>query len=148
MITIDVQNIQESIDIDVAVLKKYVKIALGFLDIKDAELSIVIGDNKFIQNLNKHYLGKDRPTNVISFSQQEGLGPKSIHLGDVVISAQRAFEEAEQAGISVQERIKQLLIHGICHLTGYNHEGVSEKKAKEMAAMEAVILKKIDESGK
>jgi len=144
VITIDIQDLQEDISIDISILREYVVSALKVLGIEQAEISIVIVDDQYIKRLNTKYLGRNRPTNVLSFSQQEGPGPKGSHLGDIVISAQRAFDEAKQAGMTAMERIKELLIHGICHLAGYEHEGVSGDKALEMARLEEDILIRID----
>lgn len=145
MITVDIQDIQSHISIDVSILRKYVIRSLKILGITQAEISIVIVDDQYIKRLNKQYLGRDRPTNVLSFSQQEGPGPKGSHLGDIVISAQRAFDDAKDVGITAQERIKELLVHGICHLAGYEHEGVPEDRAQEMVSLEEKILSRIDQ---
>ena len=92
--------------------------------------------------LNRDYLQKDRPTNVISFSMQEGeygsIAPDL--LGDVVISADTAAREAEDAGITLHERLVFLLLHGILHLTGYDHERSGEVEARRMEAKEAEIF--------
>jgi len=95
-----------------------------------------------MRSLNREYLGKDRPTNVISFSLQEGefggLNPNA--LGDVVISADTAYREAEEAGIPFRERFCFLLMHGILHLTGYDHERSGDVEAARMEKMEQEIF--------
>ena len=97
------------------------------------ELSIVLTGDSDIQTLNKTYRGKDRPTNVLSFPMQEGefsdINPGL--LGDIVISCETAEAEAEKAGINLSERMSQLLVHGILHLLGFDHE-TDEKSALEM----------------
>ncbi|HHO76921.1 MAG TPA: rRNA maturation RNase YbeY, partial [Deltaproteobacteria bacterium] len=98
-----------------------------------------------IQELNRMYLHRDRPTNVISFPQQEGIGPEGTHLGDIVISVERAQIEATDSQMDTMDRLLQLLIHGICHLLGYNHEDVSVDTAKEMEDIETYLLKRISE---
>jgi probable rRNA maturation factor len=107
-----------------------------------SELSVSIVGDRAIRILNREYLGKDRPTNVISFSMQEGefshLNPAM--LGDVVISADIAAREAEEGGIPVYERIVFLMLHGILHLTGYDHERSGEKEAARMEAKESEIM--------
>jgi rRNA maturation RNase YbeY len=85
-------------------------------------------------------LGRDKPTNVISFPQQEGEGPEGSHLGDIIISVEKAAQEAHDAGMDLVDRLKQLLVHGICHLCGYDHEGVSEEMVREMEAVEEQVL--------
>lgn len=116
--------------------------ALGF---RDHELSIVIMDDAGIRDLNATYRGLDKPTNVLSFSMQEGefsdITPGL--LGDVVISFETARREAEDAGIKLEERISQLLIHGILHLAGLDHEQ-GEEAAREMEARSLDILRQIE----
>ena len=106
----------------------------------DAELSILIVDDQQITKLNHQYLNREGPTNVIAFSMRQGpfsdIAPNL--LGDVVISADTAQREAQSAGISMQDRFDQLLIHGTLHLLGYDHEHSAaearkmEEKAKEL----------------
>jgi len=103
------------------------------LDCPEGELSILIVDDSQIQVFNKKYFGKDRPTNVISFSMQDGdfsnINPHI--LGDVVISVETAEKEARETGITMSERFNYLLIHGILHIFGYDHEK-SEDEEFEM----------------
>ncbi len=142
---IDVQDIQDSLAIDPDIMEKNADRVLKMLDKKNSELSLVLCDDRYIRRLNKQYLGKDRPTNVISFPQQEGEGIAGNHLGDIVISAQRASSEAVKSGISFEERLLQLIVHGICHLCGYNHEDVSSDKALQMEKKELELLEKLSE---
>jgi probable rRNA maturation factor len=137
---IDILNEQKIIEVDCDLLGDLAVKILDILGRVDAELCIVLTDNTDIQKLNKEYLSRDKPTNVISFPQQEGEGPEGTHLGDVVISVEKAVQEAADAGMETIERIRQLLVHGICHLCGYNHEGVSDQMIKEMEAEEERIL--------
>ena len=82
---------------------------------------------------------------MISFPQQEGEGIEGHHLGDIVISVQRASAEAGKSGIPFEERVLQLVVHGICHLCGYNHEDVSADKADQMEKKELELLEKLSE---
>jgi len=103
------------------------------LDCPEGELSILFVDDQRIQQLNREYRRKDSPTNVLSFSMREGefaqVSPEL--LGDVVISVDTAAAEAEKAGISVGAHMTWLLIHGILHLFGFDHEQ-SSRAADEM----------------
>ncbi|MBV5336455.1 MAG: rRNA maturation RNase YbeY [Deltaproteobacteria bacterium] len=121
--------------------------ALGCPD--DTELSITIVGDRAIHRLNKEYLGKDKPTNVISFSLQEGEcgGIVSNALGDVVISADTAAREAEAGGLTGDERLLFLLLHGILHLTGYDHERSGEAEARRMERKEQEIWKILKNEG-
>ena len=99
--------------------------------------------------LNREYLGKDRPTNVISFSMQEGefASISSDLLGDVVISAETAAREAQEGAIPFHERLVFLILHGILHLTGYDHERSGEDEARRMEAKEQEIFELLGEEG-
>jgi len=99
----------------------------------DAELSLLIVDDPQIAVLNQDYLNRQGPTNVIAFPMLEGeFTDITPHLlGDVVISVETADREAQAMGIGADERFLQLLIHGILHLLGYDHEK-SEAEAVRM----------------
>jgi len=114
----------------------------------ETELSITIVGDRTIRRLNRDYLGKDRSTNVISFPQQEGEHPAlSQVLGDVVISADTADREAQTAGWNGYERLIFLLLHGILHLNGYDHERSGEAEARKMRRKELQIWKLLKHEG-
>jgi probable rRNA maturation factor len=94
----------------------------------DAELSIVITDDKHIAALNSRYLQREGPTNVLAFPIQCGdpTEPKTVMLGDIVISLDAATRDAKKAGESLTKMIDRLLIHGLLHLLGYDHERLEE----------------------
>jgi len=115
---------------------------LDALKCPDSELSLVLTDDSEIAVMNKEYLNHEGATNVISFPMQEGefseINPQI--LGDVVISLDTALKEAEDAGMSMEERLNELLIHGILHLLGYDHEvkedeAEMEEKSRELKEM-------------
>jgi probable rRNA maturation factor len=107
----------------------------------ESELSILLLDDPLIAELNAAYLKREGPTNVIAFPMQEGpfteVTPEL--LGDVVISLETALRESEVAGISMEERTVELLVHGILHLCGYDHEA-SKQAAGRMAAKSREIM--------
>lgn len=107
-----------------------------------SELAVTIVGDRRIRMLNRQYLGKDRPTNVISFAMNEGecSGVNPEVLGDVVISAATAAREAAEEGIPFFERLSFLLLHGILHLVGYDHERSGDAAARRMAAKERELL--------
>ena len=126
------------------------KIAQKILDVSgypDAELSILILDNSGIQEVNRQYLHRNRPTNVISFAMQEGEGAGLLPLvlGDVVISAERAATDAAEAGIPFEHELWFLLVHGVLHLLGYDHERGSAEDAELMEARETEIFTQLVE---
>jgi len=107
-----------------------------------------VGD-RTIRRLNREYLGRDKPTNVMSFAMQEGpygaVNPQL--LGDVVISADTCAREAEEGGISITARLHFLLLHGILHLTGHDHERSGETEAQRMEDKEREIFALLEQEG-
>ena len=117
------------------------------MDFPDGELSILLVDDQHIETLNIEYLNRKGPTNVIAFSMREGqfndITPNL--LGDVVISVETAKKEAHATNISMQNRFNQLLIHGILHLVGYDHEK-TQKEAKRMEKKSNELLALLDKA--
>ena len=105
------------------------------------ELSLALVGNREIRELNARYRNKNEPTDVLSFPCGDHPSSREKLLGDVVISVEQAEKQARQARKTLDEELESLLIHGILHLLGYDHER-SQKEAKIMRAME----KKIHES--
>ncbi len=109
-----------------------------------SEVSIVIVDDEKITRLNWHYLRRNRPTNVIAFPMAP-VDPADFPphlLGDVVISAETAKRQAKAAGREMGEEILFLMIHGILHLLGYDHEKNAEDR-REMEAKERELLQSV-----
>jgi probable rRNA maturation factor len=102
----------------------------------DGELSIVLLDDDDIRHLNRDYLSRDYPTNVLSFPMGEG-----DLMGDVVISTETAQREAKESGITLEEELGILLVHGILHLLGYDHEGVPEDAARMERKEQEVLVR-------
>lgn len=99
--------------------------------------------------INRTYLARDRPTNVISFSQKEGdcSGMATDMLGDVIISADTSAREADQGGMQPFDRLCFLLLHGILHLCGYDHERSGEKEAARMEKKEEELFRSLKKEG-
>lgn len=114
------------------------------------EMGIIITDDPGIKLLNKKYRGKNKPTDVLSFSMIEGsdLLLKSPSLGDVVISLPTAIRQAEEYDVNLYQEVLRLLIHGTLHLLGYDHENVPKKKAAMMRKTEDQIYEKLKLKGK
>ena len=125
-------------------MRRTVKVILGALDCPDGEISILIVDDTQIEKLNRKYLNRSGPTNVIAFPMRGGefshLSPQL--LGDVVISMDTAAKEARNSGMRTEQRIKELLVHGILHLFGYDHV-VSKQDAREMEIKSQELLELI-----
>jgi probable rRNA maturation factor len=115
----------------------------------ETELSISIISDKSIQVINRDYLSKDRPTNVISFSLQEGEFSGVAHhaLGDVIISADTAQRESLEGDMEFFERMSFLLMHGILHLCGYDHERSGEVEAVKMEKKEKELFRMLKKEG-
>ena len=128
-----IDNRQSRHKISLKKIKQTVQVILDALDCPDSEISILIVDDPQIEELNQQYLGRKGPTNVIAFAMREGeFADLSPHLlGDVVISMDTAAKEAQIAATSMERRFNELLVHGILHLLGYEHE-TSEKDARVM----------------
>lgn len=107
----------------------------------EGELSVLLLDDPGIADLNEQYLGRQGATNVIAFPMNEGefAGINPDILGDVVISLDTAEREAREMDLSLAERFKELLIHGILHLYGYDHE-TNEADAKVMEERSEVLF--------
>ena len=132
----------EGVDVSIAPFQEMAEKILQHLSLTGVELSIVLCNNSFIHPLNRDYRGKDRPTDVLSFSQREGGNPEDPMLGDVIISIERAKEQAFEHNNSVSAELSLLLVHGILHLLGYDHE--DDEEAEEMEAKEKEILCLLD----
>jgi len=100
------------------------------LERSDAELSIALVDDATIAGLNRTYRSKSGPTDVLSFSQLEGEHVELAGnlLGDVVISLETAARQARAAHHGLDSEVTRLLIHGILHLIGYDHERDDEAR--------------------
>lgn len=94
----------------------------------ETELSVVIGDDEWIQDLNQEYLKKERPTDVLAFPQDIGPAGTPPLLGDVAISAETAARQAEQAQHSFRQELALLLTHGILHLTGWRDDTLARRR--------------------
>lgn len=95
------------------------------------QLSLYFVNNSKIRELNRRYLKRDRPTDVIAFSMMEGEDAEEGILGDVVISTQQALLNAERFGTSHEREISRYIVHGILHLLGYTDHGRGKKRMNE-----------------
>ena len=113
---------------------------LSYLDLSEAELSILLCDDATIHPLNRDYRGKDKPTDVLSFAQREGefAFVDDNVLGDVIISMDTTIRQAKERSHSTEVELRVLLVHGILHLLGYDH--IEDDEAEIMEAKEREIL--------
>ena len=106
-----------------------------------SEVSIVFTNDSELYELNKNYRDKDSPTDVLSFSQLEGdENPKPISLGDIIVSAETAKRQAPEFNNDFNSELKRLVVHGLLHLLGYDHENVSKEEAQDMFTKQDGLL--------
>ncbi|WP_343066731.1 pyridoxine 5'-phosphate synthase [Dissulfurirhabdus thermomarina] len=133
-----------------AVPLRYLERAAGRLlraaGLAEAELSVLLVADAAMAELNGRWLGRPWTTNVISFAQGEGGAPGAGLLGDVVLCVDAARREAEAGGVGLHRRLLELLVHGVVHLLGEDHEaGAAE--ARRMEARERALMDRLDKEG-
>jgi pyridoxine 5-phosphate synthase len=130
--------------INEALIRRTAALLLALTGLPDAELSILLVDDKQIAELNRSWRQKNGPTNVLAFSLTEGDDSAMALnlLGDIVISVETASREAEKDGLSLHARMQVLLVHGFLHLIGYDHEK-SDFEAVRMNDKEKVLLQEL-----
>lgn len=110
----------------------------------EAELSILLVDDLQIRELNRQYLHRDRPTNVLAFSMREGEF-STLHphlLGDLAISVETARRQSNRFDLDDQGMVTLLMIHGILHLLGYEHEG-TRRGSREMTTKQEELFRRM-----
>ncbi|RMA97546.1 rRNA maturation RNase YbeY [Hydrogenothermus marinus] len=126
-----------------AFIKDITNKILNELNLDKVEIGITLTDNKTIQELNKQWRNKDKPTDVLSFPIDEKPPAYRYRiLGDIVISLPFAKKQAEEIDFTYKEEVLRLLTHGILHLLGYDHE-TSEEDAKIMFDLQDKIFEKV-----
>ena len=109
----------------------------------DAELSVLLVSDPVMHQLNLEWRGVDRPTDVLAFAQAEGPGGAPVGLlGDVVISVDTARRQAADRHSPVGAELDRLLIHGVLHLLGYDHER-SAAEARRMQRRERDLARRL-----
>ncbi|MBM6593883.1 rRNA maturation RNase YbeY [Microvirga pudoricolor] len=108
-------------------------------DADDYEVSVMLTDDAGIRELNREWRGKDKPTNVLSFPAPPMPGEHSPrHLGDLALACQTLAREAEDESKPLAHHYAHLIVHGVLHLLGYDHE--VEEEAEAMEALEVKAL--------
>ena len=144
-----VSNTQKKVKVQVGSLRKAASSALEYMGYPNAELSILVTGDRKMRVLNRQYRGMDKTTDVLSFPALEDKvalrdasgveGGPPVALGDIVISAPRALAQAGEIGQSLGDELSFLLVHGILHLVGYDHErSPSDKRRMEKKQKEIV----------
>jgi probable rRNA maturation factor len=144
MMKIWIRNWQKLIPLDLKKIRRAAQRILANLGLPDAELSLLLVNDVQIQELNRRYLRRDKPTNVLAFPMREGEF-SNLHphlLGDLVISVETAKRQSKRSGLGPMEMVTLLMIHGILHLLGYEHEG-TRKEAREMALKQRELFRSV-----
>jgi len=140
--SISIQNRQKQQKVDIGRVRRGLKRLLKELDCEGSEISLLLVDDDQIREINKNYLKRDRPTNVISFAMTEGAFG-DVHpeiLGDIILSVETAARDALTGHLDFMDEVEFLLIHGLLHLVGYNHENVESSEAKKMKKLERELF--------
>jgi probable rRNA maturation factor len=121
----EVINKQRKIRLEKSEFEAFTKKAASLIEqAKDKDFTIVFVSDRKIRELNRTFRNKNVPTDVLSFNYESDFhdSENSAFLGDIVISVETAKKQARENGLTIEKEIKQLILHGILHLCGYNHE--------------------------
>ncbi len=128
------RNDHPDINIDCNDIENIIIKIMDHLDCRNQEVSILLTGDTDIRRLNQEFRSIDQPTDVLSFPQnadEDPCIPEEVILGDIAVSLDIAKAQAKEHGLDFKEEIILLLIHGILHLLGYDHE-ISEQEEKQM----------------
>ena len=126
-----------------AIVRRAAEAAMLDNEAPPSEISVVLSDDEHIRELNKHHRGMDKPTNVLSFPPARMKTPAGTprFLGDVVLALETVEREAAEETKPIENHIAHLIVHGVLHLLGYDHE--DDEEAEIMEARERQILAKL-----
>jgi probable rRNA maturation factor len=139
---VSIENRQNLFNVDLKRVRRSLTKLIKELHCVDNEIALLFVDDDQIMELNNKYLNRNYPTNVISFAMTEGefgnINQKI--LGDIVISVETAYRDASVGQIDPRDALDFLIIHGLLHLLGYNHEETNVEKTKEMNTREQELF--------
>ncbi|MFC1845621.1 rRNA maturation RNase YbeY [Candidatus Dependentiae bacterium] len=144
---VTIKTTQRNIKFNVEKLKSSARSALALLDYHDFALNILLTTNNSIQAYNKKFRNIDKPTDILSFPFYPDLKPgeriipeveDDRQLGDIIISLEYVREQLKELKTTMDEQLLVLLVHGICHLIGYDHE--TDDEFKQMQERELWLL--------
>lgn len=137
--SVSIQCRLKSVSVREATLRRVAGKLLRLLDEAEAEVCVaLVGDTK-MRRLNRTYRNKDRTTDVLAFAYREVKSDVAPLLGDVVISIPAARRQAKACSHSLDAEVLRLLIHGVLHLVGYDHER-SRQQARRMRQKETELF--------
>lgn len=115
----------------------------GALPDGDLEISVALADDATVRKLNRDFRGRDKPTNVLSFAEADSELPPvpdaPAHLGEIVLALETVLAEAHHQGKAPGDHLAHLIVHGVLHLLGYDHER-GEADARAMESLEIAVL--------
>lgn len=139
-------DLQKNIKLDLSVFRKFIKLAAKTIDECDGHpFSVAFIDDDRMRQLNNTFRGKDSTTDVLSFPNEPDEFEKMAtnddaepySLGDIAISVEQAVRQADENGLDLDLEIRQLILHGVLHLCGYDHEtDDGEMNARELELRE------------
>ncbi len=144
-----IKNTQRKIKLDIIETQLFIQKVLDILNYSDYDIGFLFVSLKTIQDYNREYRHKDKPTDVISFpfytnlKTGQKIKPESDeekNLGDIIICPEYLNQESQKLQVSFKERLEVIIVHSMCHLLGYDH--ITDSDYKRMRAKEAFILKK------
>ena len=140
-----VRNDQKIMRLPIRPMKAMAKEIMRHLQRDEQELSLVFVNDASIAEINKEFLGRTGPTNVISFdygsgAQKDAPAFDNPLLGEIVVSVERCADNARKADIPAIEEVVFCVIHGIAHLHGYDHEDVGDEEVRAMELFEKEIF--------
>ncbi|MGE4357198.1 MAG: rRNA maturation RNase YbeY [Candidatus Omnitrophota bacterium] len=127
-----IKIIKKRIPLPLSKIRVYTFKVLKLLKIKTGSINIVLADDAFIRKLNRQFLKRDYPTDVLAFREVEGKNKKNYSLsGEIVISLDTAKRFAKEYGKRIEDEVCLYLIHGLLHLMGYDDRTLKERKKME-----------------
>lgn len=139
---IEAINQQRKIIIDLTLIDSFAEKCVSAIEeIKDQSITIAFVSDRKMKELNKQFRGKNSTTDVLSFPFEQDEFTTEGYLGDIVISAEQARKQAIENNLNFDTEIKQLILHGILHLCGYDHETDNgEMNSKELILREELEI--------
>jgi probable rRNA maturation factor len=144
---VHMRSFVRSVKFDQGRLNRLARAILSDVGETSAELGILFVGDQRMRGFNREYRGQDRTTDVLAFAMREASHASTHLLGDVVIAVPTAARQAKRGQRSLEEELTVLLVHGVLHLCGYDHER-SEKDARRMHRRERMILQSLARSPK
>jgi|GEM_PF-642150 len=139
MIRVHFKNLQRDFKIDTPACRRFLRRAAAMLEVEDTEITVVFASPGRIQDLNRRYRGRDESTDVLSFPDGDMTETGRFYLGDVVLAPAVAAGNAERYGSSLTDEFAMLLVHGLLHLLGCDHETDQGEMMQRQGELLAVL---------